>query len=289
MEENEQVVTQSEQCETEKEAAEHIVQVNFRAPDSMANWIKQRSKEEKKKQEKFLADVVEGYMLQVAAEEFPSRGTEVSDFKSRIMELHRMYVNSVTICEHTQKRVREEFRASLESKDRIISDYQKEIQSLKTKISILDEANAFHKSMQEDMDDMRNQSQREQNTLERRISEKDRLISMLDADLEKYRSMLEGYDAMRASRDTLAEQLRETNAAIKEMEMAHELALERAAIQAEAAILRDLRAETDNLREKLGEQKARLEMLTAQKERVETEAAELRGLSQRQAAEIERT
>lgn len=149
--------------------------------------------------------------------------------------------------------------------------------------------------MQADLDDTTERARKDRNDAADRIAEKDRLISALDGEILKYKAQAEGYDDLKADRDSLAEQLREANAQNKEQAKDHEIALERvardaekaqekavaeamAAVQekldrtrvrlvvaeAEAASLRSFKTANDELRETLGEKRAKIAMLEDQ-------------------------
>ena len=287
----------------DKKQPEKVKQVNFRAPEEMADWIKERSKESNKKQEDFLREMVEEYMLQAAEEQYPNRGVEAAEFKSLLMRLQRMFVASLDLCENTENRVREDFRLQMETKDRAIADYQEQVSVLKEEKKILSEDAAKTKALQVELDAVTEQARKDKNDSADRIAEKDRLISALDGEVLKYKAQAEGYDDLKADRDSLAEQLRDANVQNKEQAKDHEIALERAAreaekaqekavteakaavqekldqtkerlviAEAEAASLRGFKAANDELRETLGEKKAKISMLEDQVAALETRA-----------------
>ena len=149
-----------------------------------------------------------------------------------------------------------------------------------------------YKVLQADMMLVTDQTQKDRIEAEKRIAEKDRLITALDEDVVKYKAQADGYDELLRERDNLSQQLRDKNAEMMEREKDHQLALERAEMAAqhalleavsktryelvtvlnetkegltaaltEVASLRSFKDDNDSLRETIGEKKAHIAIL----------------------------
>ena len=238
--------------------------------------------------------LISTYELEMAKEVIPERKTEISNFQMKAKEMVDAFLFSVQLNEDAEKRIRAEFADRLETQTKTIANYQEQIEVLKGEKKALAEAAAEAKGLQADLDAVTEQARHDRNDAADRLAEKDRLISALDGEVLKYKTQAEGYDDLKADRDSLGERLREANSTIKDLQKDHQMEMERAgmaaqqaqreavaeatatirekldqakeqlaAAQAEANSLREFKAANDRLHETVGEQKAKITMLEA--------------------------
>lgn len=112
-----------------------IKQTNFRIDEDKANAFRKFCDENNLSQATGFDYLIQILELDQAKSIVSNREMEISEFELHAKALVRSFINSLEICNNTEERVRQEFITLLDSKDRMISDYQSEIDKLKDKIS----------------------------------------------------------------------------------------------------------------------------------------------------------
>lgn len=272
-------------------------QINFRATDAKRAWIEQKVATSGKSKEELMLEAIDLLMFKEATVDHPNRGLELAEYETHINAALRLFRSSVDMCHNTEVRVREEFARQLDSKDQVIADYQAQITALQADKESLAAATTECATLKAELAALAEQAQKDNLDAANRLAEKDRLLSVLDENMTRYKTQAEGYTALLQERDSLVAQLTYEQATMKDREKDHQMELERvkmtahqaqteavlaaqkeiqiqlddikerlAAAQAEAKSLQGFKADNDMLRERLGEQNVHIAMLEQQVE-----------------------
>ena len=79
-----------------------------------------------------LQGLITAYEIQSAKNDIPDRATEIAEIDSDLHAISQAYLNSLVLNENAEQRVRTEFAAQLESKDKLIIDLQARLDSAKS-------------------------------------------------------------------------------------------------------------------------------------------------------------
>ena len=183
---------------------------------------------------------------------------EISEFTTCVNAVLRMYRSSLDLCEHAENRIREEFSNQLDCKDKVISEYQTQIAALQASQEVMVALEREYKALQAEFMLLNDQANKERIKAEKRLAEKDRLLTVLDEDMVKYKAQAEGYGDLLREREALSQQIRDKNAEMMEREKDHQLALERAEMTAQKALHEAVSKTQDELVTVLNETKERL-------------------------------
>ena len=233
-------------------------QLNFRQTDRKKSWIDYKAESTGRSKEILILDAIDLLMAQEASVDHPNRSVEILEFMACINSALRMYRSSVELCEHAENRIREEFSNQLDCKDKIISEYQTQIATLQASQEVMVALEREYKALQAEFMLLNDQANKERIESEKRLAEKDRLLTVLDEDMVKYKAQAEGYGDLLREREALSQQLRDKNAEMMEREKDHQLALERAEMAAQQAVLEAVSRTKDELLAVLNETKERL-------------------------------
>ena len=294
----------TQSCETSQSAAMPSVdkpkkenQINFRTTDAKRKWIEQKVASSGKSKEELMLEAIDLLMFKEAAVDHPNRGLELAEYESHVNAAFRMYRASVDMCRNTELRVRDEFARQLDSKDQVIADYQSQITVLQADHEALATVTTECAVLKAEMAALAEQAKIDSIDAANRLAEKDRLLTVLDENLTRYKAQAEGYTALLQERDNLMTQLSSAAATMKDREKDHQMELERlkmtahqaqteavlaaqkemhaqledlrgrlVAAQAESKSLQGFKADNDMLRERLGEQNVHIAMLEQQVE-----------------------
>lgn len=233
---------------------------SFRVTDEVTEKIKQIQSDLKLTQDAALRRMIQAYEMEQAKEVIPERETEISNFQVKAQELVEAFLYSLQLNQDAEARIRQEFEAELVRNQKTIDNYQSQIEALKAEKALLSEDASRVKTLQAELDAVTEQARRERNDSADRLAEKDRLISSLDGEVVKYKAQAEGYEALKADRDSLASQLRDANEKISTMTKEHEVDLERegrkadqAKVEAVATAKAEAQVQIDALKDKIAE------------------------------------
>lgn len=292
----------TQSCETSPPAAMPPVdkpkkenQINFRATDTKRAWIDAKVASSGKSREQLMLEAVDLMMFKEASVDHPNRGLELAEYETHVNAALRMFRASVDMCHNTEIRVREEFARQLDSKDQVIADYQSQITALQADQESLAVATTECAALKAELAALTEQAKKDRIDAVNRLAEKDRLLSILDENMTRYKHQAEGYAEILQERDDLAAQLSSATTTMKDHEKDYQMELERlkmtahqaqtaavlaaqkemqiqlddvkerlAAAQAEAKSLQGFKDDNDKLRERLGEQNVHIAMLEQQ-------------------------
>lgn len=212
-----------------------IKQTNFRVDQEKADAFRAYCEANDINQATGFERMLEALELQQAKVAIPSRETEISEFERCLRHLQGAYLNSLELNEQAEARIREEFARQLDAKDRTIANNQDQIDALKAEKAALAADAAKAHALQADLEAVTEQARQDRNNAADRLAEKDRLITTLDSRVAMLEIQAAGYDDLRSERDTLANQLRDANQALKDQGKDHQIELERATRAAEKA------------------------------------------------------
>ncbi|MBR5021640.1 MAG: hypothetical protein IKY18_00320 [Oscillospiraceae bacterium] len=270
-------------------------QINFRATDAKRAWIDAKVASSGKSREQLMLEAVDLLMYKEATVDHPNRGLELAEYESHVNAAFRMFRASVDTCHNTELRVREEFARQLDSKDQVIADYQSQITALQADHEALATVTTECAALKAELAALAEQAKIDSIDAANRLAEKDRLLTVLDENLTRYKHQAEGYIELLQERNDLAAQLSSATATMKGREKDHQMELERlkmtahqaqidavlaaqkemqtqledlrgrlVAAQAEAKSLQGFKADNDLLRERLGEQNVHIALLEQQ-------------------------
>lgn len=208
---------------------------SFRVTDGTMERFQSIREEMGLTQESALAMLVSTYEMEKAKEMIPDRETEIANFQTKARELVDAFLFSLQLNQDAEVRIREEFARQLEAKDRTISDYQEQVRQLKTEKAALGDVETRAKELQAELNTTMEQARQDRMDFEERLADKSRALKDADARLAMLEIKADGYDDLKADRDSLADQMRDANQTIKDLQKDHGAEMERAAREAEKA------------------------------------------------------
>ena len=227
------------------------MQLNIRVPEEVADRFRTFCKEQGFSQPQGMDSLLSMMDLVQAKEAMPNRQTEIEGFEMHIKAVMDAFVNSLAVNADAEERVKQQFIAALESKDKTIMNLQDQVEAYKT--MLVDAQSAQQQS--EDRTAAaeaataaaeKEKAAAEQATEAARQTAEDKtaIVDMLTAKLHEAETKLAGYDDLSAAVQNgkakvaeLQEQLKDADYAHKAAAMEAEVkaAKERAAIQERTA------------------------------------------------------
>ena len=86
-------------------------------------------------QNEMLSSLIATWELSQAKAVLTDRATEIADVQSHLQSIQSAFVHSLELTENAENRIRQEFRAMLDSKDRQIIELQTQIDQLKGSVA----------------------------------------------------------------------------------------------------------------------------------------------------------
>jgi len=86
-----------------------------------------------------LKGLINAYEMSQAKSVLTGQETNISDFQNHLDSIMKAYVNVLDLTANAENRIRDEFRASLESKDKIILDLQERLENAIQAVTIAEE------------------------------------------------------------------------------------------------------------------------------------------------------
>ena len=108
-----------------------VKQTNFRVDQDTADKFREFCAAAGMNQAQGFDHMMQVLELDRAKEAVPSRATEIEEYEMHVKAILSAYTNSLAINNDAEERVKEQFSASLESKDKTIQDLQGQIAHLK--------------------------------------------------------------------------------------------------------------------------------------------------------------
>lgn len=253
------------------------MQLNMRVSEEVAERFRAFCKEQGVSQPQGMDSLLSMMELVQAKEALPNRKTDIESFEMHVKALMDAFLHSLEINAEAEERVKAQFIASLESKDKTILDLQEKVEDLKTML-------AEAKNGQQDSENRTAEAERKAaaavevaESAQRTAADKAAIVEMLTSKLQEAETKLSGYDTLRANEQTarveighLKDQLKEIQFTQKsaEMELQLQLAKEREQLE------RDHNAEIRALYEKMSVYQEKIAILTAPKQEEETKTTE---------------
>lgn len=233
-----------------------IKQTNFRIDSEQADLFRQFCEDQGMNQAQGFDHLMEVLALNEAKMKVPERQLEIEEFERHTKAILNAFLTSVALTHDTEKRVYENFRTQLESKESLILDLQNKIAEKENAAlqaaSLAADAEKKVKASEESVLD----AVRKVNAAESRAQDKEEINSMLNAEITKLKNQLEGYDALKASEIALQGRLASAEQNIKDLKKDAEIAKERTVFEITSkkeAELRELEREKNKEIEKLQE------------------------------------
>lgn len=124
------VKIENEKPEREEKGMGEVKQTNFRVDQETADKFRQFCMDAGMNQAQGFDHVMEVLEMDRAKEAVPGRATEIEEFERNIKAVMAAYMNSLEINSNAEERVREQFSAALDSKDKTIQDLQGQVARL---------------------------------------------------------------------------------------------------------------------------------------------------------------
>lgn len=200
--------------------------------------------------------------LDRSKEAIPERKTEISDFEQHANAMIAAFLHSLELNRNAEERIRMEFAQDLERSKVLLDEKIEQIKELKVQLVDLAGASEQAKQLQKELDAIVEQARKDKMDFEERLADKTRALKEADSRLAMMEIKADGYDDLKADRDSMEKQLRDANQEIKDLKKDHKVELERAAREAEktqeaavAAVKAEGEAKVSELREQLQETK----------------------------------
>ena len=195
-------------------------------------------------QDQALSALVSAWELQQARAVITDRGTEISSLDSHLQAIQAAFLHSLELNENAEGRIRQEFRARLESKDKIIADLQAQLEQARSEAQAVQDkasgAAAESAAVQERLEAeeaARQAAEKALQNAEATISDKTQIID----DLTRRLATADGAEARIAAADQKAREaddaLKQAQHEIQKLKADIELAKEKAELARQFALL----------------------------------------------------
>lgn len=233
--------------------------------------------------------------LDRSKEAIPERKTEISDFEQHANAMVSAFLHSLELNQNAEERIRMEFNQDLERSKVLLDEKIEQIKELKVQLVDLAGASEQAKQLQKEWDAATEQARKDKLDFEERLADKTRALKEADSRLSMMEIKAEGYDDLKADRDSLEKKLRAAEQEVKDLKKNHEIELERTKNKAEkdqndavAVVKADGEEKVSKLRIELQEAKikAAKDLQAAERAAHESDvrsAAEIRKLEQENA------
>lgn len=268
-----------------------IKPTNFRISTDAADSFRSFCEEQGINQAQGFDHLLEVLALDKAKSSIQSRETEILNFEQHAKALVSAYLHSLELNENAEARVREKYAAKIESQAQTISDYQGEIREMERQleeaVSLAEGFQTDYTTLQASINEIEEKRSRAEEDLaaikaekEKRLADKDSIITMLSAKLADAEAKAGEYDALKEQISRLQADLSSALQTIKDNEKDAQIDKERTVRAAEKTLEAEHRKELDRLRSQnteLLQTLAGIEKTTAEQLRaVEKENADLR-------------
>jgi hypothetical protein len=171
--------------------------------------------------------------MDVAKEVIPERKTEISDFEAHANALVAAFLHSLELNQNAEERIRMEFAQEIERNKTLLDEKIEQIKELKVQLVDLTGASEQAKQLQKELDAAVDQARHDRLDFEERLADKSRALKDADARVAMLEIKADGYDELKAERDSLDKRLQKAVQDKKDLERDHAAAMERAAREAE--------------------------------------------------------
>lgn len=210
-----------------------VKQTNFRVDQDTADKFREFCAAAGMNQAQGFDHMMQVLELDRAKEAVPSRATEIEEYEMHVKAILSAYTNSLAINNDAEERVKEQFSASLESKDKTIQDLQGQIAHLKEEKDTAEKmAAGAAETAAQSMKEAAAATEKAESASQL-VAEKDRTIGTLAEKLATAEAKSEGYDALEQKEKESQEQIRTLQLTIEEQKKDH------------AAEMKDLQRDTE--------------------------------------------
>ena len=206
-----------------------VKQVNFRINTETADAFRKFCEENGLNQAQGFDHIMQVLELDRAKAVTPGRITEIENFEKSVKNIMSAYLYSLEINNTAEERIQEQFKSSLESKDKAIADLQMKSEELRLSKEYTEsryrEATATAEQAQKDAKTSKEQAE----TASKLAAEKDKTVATLADKLAISEEKAAGYDNLLAEKTsletTLAKVTSEYEAKVADLEIKMERSL----------------------------------------------------------------
>lgn len=215
------MVEQQNNHESEEKRMGEVRQTNFRVDQDTADKFREFCAAAGMNQAQGFDHMMQVLELDRAKEAVPSRATEIEEYEMHVKAILSAYTNSLAINNDAEERVKEQFSASLESKDKTIQDLQGQIAHLKEEKDTAEKmAAGAAETAAQSMKEAAAATEKAESASQL-VAEKDRTIGTLAEKLAAAEAKSEGYDALEQEKKESQEQIRTLQLTIEEEKKDH--------------------------------------------------------------------
>lgn len=187
---------------------------SIRASEEVLNKFKALS-EEFENQSDCLEQLITAYEINTAKHTLTGLETDISDYQVHIDSIQRAFLHILELNSHTEERVKAQFRASIESKDKSIIELQHNADELRKSI---EEVKANYESRLEMLETENNSLNSEKFDIMNRLTTSEKLLSEKDSIITDKQIIIDNLNAEIAGYSELKEINAELSVNISELE-----------------------------------------------------------------------
>lgn len=194
------------------------VQLNMRISEEIAERFRTFCKNQGISQPQGMDSLLSMMELVQAKETFPSRQTEIENFEMHAKSLVSAFLNSLEINAGSEERVKKQFVASMESKDKIITELQNKVEELQF---FLNESKTVQKESEEKELESQQKylsAKKETENLEKMVADKNAIIEMITGKLQEAESKLGNYDILAEENQSAKKEIEKLKEQLKELQ-----------------------------------------------------------------------
>lgn len=213
------------------------VQLNMRISEEIAERFRAFCKEQGISQPQGMDSLLSMMELVQAKETFPTRQTEIENFEMHAKSLVSAFLNSLEINAGSEERVKKQFVASMESKDKIITELQNKVEELQT---LLNESRTIQKDSEEkklEAEQAYSAAVKAAQNLEKTIVDKNAIIEMITGKLQEAESKLGNYSTLEAENKNAKIEVEKLKEQLKESQFSEKNAVMEAQLTAKNSIM----------------------------------------------------
>lgn len=208
------VKIENEKPEREEKGMGEVKQTNFRVDQETADKFRQFCMDAGMNQAQGFDHVMEVLEMDRAKEAVPGRATEIEEFERNIKAVMVAYMNSLEINSNAEERVREQFSAALDSKDKTIQDLQGQVARLQGEKDTAEKVAADVAEAAAQASKDAEAATEKAESASQLAAEKDRTINSLAEKLTAAEEKCAGYDEIVRAEQEAKEQIRTLKAEI---------------------------------------------------------------------------
>lgn len=256
-----------------------IKQANFRIDTDAAKAFRDFCDQQGYSQSEGFSYLLKTLELDQAKNQMPERGTEVKQFEQSIKTLQALYLTSLELNDNAEARVKEQFLADLDRKDRTIDELREKISFLEKQKTDLETSAKEAIANKAIAEDQKNATLEKLEAAQKSASDTERINIMISAKLAEAEEKLDGYDSLKAAHEESSAQISKLNQSIELLNQQHsseiellknsnEFNIERAVMKKEQEMQEILQAERSRADKALGQLEASAEQISELKAQI---------------------